>query len=205
MKFKFKKIIADNIFIYLLEYDDYDLNEFLYILNKEEIEKIETFKSESRKKEFVAVRILKQKYLKKHSIKYNKNGAPIIDKGFISISHTKNIVGIAYNKNHVVGLDIEYERDNIKKISPKFLSEKEITDLTVDSNFEVTKIWSFKEVLYKIANLNGIDFKHELKISKISDQIYLGEISNNTINLNSKLSFINYKDLIITFNISNCE
>ena len=62
MKFKFKKIIADNIFIYLLEYDDYDLNEFLYILNKEEIEKIETFKSESRKKEFVAVRILKQKY-----------------------------------------------------------------------------------------------------------------------------------------------
>ena len=94
----------------------------------DELEKIDAyidcskFKSEKRKKEFLACRWLLNAINPKITITYNKFGAPELDNGeHISISHSRNLVAIIISKTKV-GLDIEQIRNNPLKLSLKFIS-----------------------------------------------------------------------------------
>ena len=56
---------------------------------------LSALKSEKRKKEFLASRLLLEKIHPNTSIIYNRYGAPTLSDGnFVSISHSKNLVAI---------------------------------------------------------------------------------------------------------------
>ena len=133
-------------------------------------------------------------------------GAPFIKgEGFISISHSKNIVGIAGCNEFKVGLDIEPINDKISKIKHKFLSLDEIEKLDCDSTTELTKVWSGKESLYKVSGTKGINFRTELSLIKNEEEKWEGFFINDVHSMRTELSIFEVDKRIISINTCVCE
>lgn len=206
MDFKTHHIAINDTDIYLLEYSDFDPLEHINKLTELEIERYHAFKNIKRKREFVATRLLRHDNIGFEHIHYDPNGAPYINnEGYISISHSGNMVGLAINKNHSVGLDLEFPRENILTIKKKFLSEEEVNLFDTDNPDIVTKIWSSKEALYKLAGRKKIIFSTELLLSKDENDKWIGTIINPDHRLCVKLDIFDYQGTFITINSEAVE
>jgi hypothetical protein len=68
---------------------------------------------------------------------------------------------------------------------------------------KLSKIWSAKEVLFKLYMKGGIDFKANLFIeSEDSLQSCVGKIKKNDIEMNYQLRFLNLGEYFICYNIN---
>ncbi len=187
--------------IYFLEYGIFDPLEFMDQLSQQEKEKFFLFKHPKRQREFVATRILRHSIFGFKHIHYNPVGAPYIyDEGFISISHSNNLIGIAVNKEFQVGFDLENVSDKAKRLHTKFLNPSERIIFDTEDELEMTKCWSAKETLYKLAGRNFIDFKDELILSKNDSNELTGKIINSDEVLEVSLHDFRYKNQIVTIN-----
>ena len=201
--FTFEEITLKETTIFLCRFNTFSSELYLRYLTKEEFVRLKTFKSQSRRNEFIASRILKHRIFGFEKIHYTNHGAPYTNKnGYISISHCKGWVGIALNKKHSIGLDLEPLRENIFSLSDKFLSEDEKLKFDIQSKLEVTKIWSAKEALYKLAGRKKIFFKTELLLDKDINKNWSGRIINPNSILSVNLNIFDHKGIIISINSS---
>ncbi|MCE2682245.1 MAG: 4'-phosphopantetheinyl transferase family protein [Flavobacteriia bacterium] len=201
MQFKQDNLHIGSVSIHLLYYDAFEPGDYLEHLTEQETERYFTFTHIKRKMEFVATRILRHRLFGFMHIHYNEVGAPYIeDEGFISISHAKGVVGIAFCKEYIVGLDLEKIDSRMLKLSPKFLSTIESETLNTSSATEMTKVWSGKEVLYKIAERKGIIFSSELHLSPLSENLWSGRIYNGEIAVHTEISIFTIEDLVVSVN-----
>jgi len=167
MPLSYRETIADNIQILLWEVSESEhaLQEGL-VLSKIALERLSKRKSSVHRKGYLAIRqLLKIIDVQPLTLQYNPNGKPyLIDGRFISITHIKNIAAVALSSNSV-GIDLEQYHEKIKKISQRFLSSDESSDLkkATDIHF-LTQIWTAKEALYKTFGIPGINFKKQLLI-----------------------------------------
>lgn len=191
--------VFDSI-INLIEYDVFEPVDYLDQLSAIEKERFFQFKHIKRQREFVATRILRHSIFGFKHIHYNTIGAPYIEgEGFISISHSQNVIGIAVNQNFQVGFDLENASDKAKRLHTKFLNQEERIIFDTEDEMEMTKCWSAKETLYKLAGRNLIDFKKELVLDKNENEIS-GTIINPDEIIEVKLHDFIYKNQIITIN-----
>ena len=117
----------NDVKVYTMSYMDFNPLDYLDNLTELEKERFFTFKHIQRKREFVATRVLRHQVFGFEHIHYDEVGAPYINQeGYISISHTKNLVGFALCKKFKIGFDLEHIQNKITNIKHKFLSEKEI-------------------------------------------------------------------------------
>lgn len=131
---------------------------------------LNAFTSESRKKEWLAVRVLLYKMM--HEVKeiaYQDNGKPYLADGsaFISISHTKGYVAVILSKQKKVGIDIEVLSERAQRVCHKFVAENELCfreDNTLSKAELFTMIWSAKEVMYKCMDKANVLFLEELHV-----------------------------------------
>ena len=120
-------------------------------------------KSEIKKKEFYASRVLIEKMCEKLNIlfkgvKKDNYGKPSLSKSnyHISLSHKFPYVAVIFDKKKC-GVDIEKIDNRVRKIKSKFLSDEE--NLVVGESLkELVKYWSMKETAYKV-NGNTIPLK----------------------------------------------
>jgi 4'-phosphopantetheinyl transferase len=155
----------------------------------------------NRQQEFVATRVLRHQLFGYSHIHYNEHGAPFIeDEGFISISHAPGIVGLAISREFQVGLDIEPIRSKALALKTKFLSDAEAEHFDTGSELEMTKVWSAKETLYKLAGRKQLIFKTDLLLKKHSDALWEGRIINPTGNLKVELNIFVHESCVITVN-----
>lgn len=203
MPFKQEFIQIKAISLHLLTYDPFDPLDYVNHLSSQETERFYTIKSLQRQQEFVATRILRDRIFGHQHIDYYKHGAPYIkDKQFLSISHSRNTVGIAVCADFQIGFDLEFISGKAKKVSSKFLNSQELEVFDLQSELETTKLWSAKETLYKLANRIGIDVKTELIIEPIDENLFLGKIiQTNRHDLVEIYTFV-HQDYIITVNHS---
>jgi len=206
MDFKKHYITINGTSIHLMEYQEFDPTAYLNKLTSLELERYHEFKNIKRKREFVATRLLRHDTLGFEHIHYDANGAPFIKgEGFISISHSGKMVGLAINKSHSIGLDLEFPRDTILKIKKKFVSEKEMEIFDTEDPDTVTKIWSAKEALYKLAGRKQILFIEELHLSKDENDAWIGRIINPDHELCVKLDIFEHQGTFITINTEAVE
>lgn len=144
-----------------------DLN--LNILSQQEKTRFEGFKSEKRKLEFYFTRFLWSRFSEYQEIKYDLNGRPKIENGFISISHSRKLIAIAYSPDKHIGIDIEHFNDKIARILPKFLSKAENQRFDLADQTTITTLWSIKEAMYKVLNVKGLIFKEHLNITSLGE------------------------------------
>lgn len=182
MTFEQKTVRLKYSIIHFISYEKFDPDTYLHILTQEEHEKYFGFTNLNRKKEFIATRYLRHQIFGFEHIHYDSNGAPYIrNEGYISISHTPGIVGIALNNEFRIGLDIETRSEKAKRVYKKFLSENEQKLFNVMDPDTMTIAWSAKETLYKIAGRKQIEFKSELSLRPKESGILIGGIDTKGI------------------------
>lgn len=175
-------------------------------LDTEDKKKYKTFKSTSRRLEFLSVRALLAELLGKDArIVYNKNNKPFIKDGsrFISISHSHKLTAILCSTNERVGIDLEFMSTNIGAIAFKFLNRKEkITGDSEKKRYHLYIHWCAKESLYKICDKEGISIRKNITIHPfdVSDSGSItGKVHTDKINEEFDLSYSRYDNYAIVW------
>ena len=168
-----QKSISNNISLSIWSIEE-SLNFFLsnLRLTKNCEQRLDKLKSDEMKKQFLAVRKLIQlNGISLDSLRYSSEGIPFLNnEKNISISHTKGFSAIAISPKPV-GIDIQDFRDKILSISKKFINSNERDLIDPSSIKELTLVWCIKEATYKVHRKPGLDFKDEIKIQSISDNL----------------------------------
>lgn len=199
--FHTEKIKYGAVIVYLLYYDDFDIDDHLHNLLPHEQQKLQSFKHIKRRREYVATRVLRTLHFGNEKILYNEIGAPYIDgEGFISISHANNAVGMAYCKEFPVGLDLEPIHEKVMRVKHKFLSEEENKTLDSSSVEEMIKVWSGKEALYKMAGRKSIIFSEHLHLEKLDAQNWKGTLNFPEQKREVKMSISKHNRFIVSIN-----
>lgn len=191
----------NHVELHLMHFDDFDPMAYEDQLTNEEKERLFSFKSIKRQREYAATRVLRHSIFGFSHIHYTEIGSPFIPgEGYISISHAQGVVGIAVSTVDKIALDLERVSNKARQLHSKFLNDREIEQLNCTSELEMTKAWSAKEVLYKLAETKGLDFKRNLLLFPTGDDSYNGEIHTTSgvkhVTLLSKVE----QDLVLTFN-----
>lgn len=100
---------------------------------------------------------------------------PILQCGRLnfSLSHSFPYVAAIIHPSTSVGIDIQTLREKIVNIKHKFLHPSEIKNFTLSTEI-LTLIWCAKEALYKMININGLEFKSDFliySIEKMEDEV----------------------------------
>lgn len=134
------------------------------------LEQLNKFTSDSRKNEWLSVRVLLYHLLgSQFEILYKPNGRPYLSDGcgYISISHTKGYVTVIHSRHKTVGIDIERTGERILRLAHKFVGSDETPDILEDNLTEIemfTMIWSAKEVMFKCMDKDNVDFREHLHV-----------------------------------------
>ena len=134
----------------------------------DELEEISFIKSESLRKQKLAVRALIDTLFEdKVYLSHHDNGKPYIENNAINISitHTDKYVAVILNDNEDVGIDCESLDRDFSAVEKKALSEEEIEDLDDDRRNEQLAIyWCAKEAVYKKMSQYNVDFAEQIEI-----------------------------------------
>ena len=190
--------------VYTMSYMDFNPLDYLNDLTPLEIERFYTFKHIQRKREFVATRVLRHQIFGFEHIHYDEVGAPYINQeGYISISHTKNLVGLALCKKFKIGFDLERIQNKITNIKHKFISERELNHFE-NSPLELTKAWSAKETLYKLSGKKGLNFRTNIELEKVTKDNWNGTIKLGSSEKSTKIKIEVINNTVLSLNISAC-
>lgn len=127
--------------------------------------RIDKMKSNVHRCGFMSIRqLLKQFNYQDQDVVYDQNGKPHLNDGKrISISHSFQFTAVIVS-DVVVGIDVEKQRDKIKKIAPKFTPIEEYRALGNGDDLvrKLTIVWGAKESLYKLYGKQGLLFLHDI-------------------------------------------
>ncbi len=125
-----------------------------------------------KRREFLASRLALKDLDPDYRIEY-EGRIPSLDNGaHISITHAHRVAAAMMSKNYVVGLDVEVQRQQLFRISDKFLHPEEKMKIRPDRVLEDLHVyWGAKEALFKIWKKGEVDFSHELRIDPFEPTI----------------------------------
>lgn len=139
------------------------------IVDNRAIERINNAKSTKRKLEIYYTQLLWQSFKLNSLINYHTSGKPTIGDGFISISHSQNLVAICYSKEFDIGIDLEYFSEKLARIKERFINPLELQIINSSSINDLALLWSCKEAAYKYLDLEAVFFKDCLILKEKSD------------------------------------
>lgn len=177
-----------------------------YELKESERATYMAFKNDKRRREWLCVRLMLEEMMGKEvEIAYKDSGKPYL-KGsskHISITHTIGYVGVRV-ADHPVALDMEYKSDRVLRIISKFVSESEMGYLDRgDKVATALVIWSAKETLYKLHDIQEIEFDKHLKVSNFDPTkesgTFTGTIDKGGFRAEVKLRYRITDDLILVY------
>ena len=136
----------------------------LVTLSSKSRELLKKRKSSIHKLQFLSVRaILFELGYADDNLSYQDNAPILNDSKKISISHS-NLFSCVIISDLKVGIDVQEINHKINTIAKKFIGY-ETSYLDLDDFKSMTIIWNIKESIYKIANINGLDYKtHSLVV-----------------------------------------
>lgn len=185
------------------------------------------YKSDSRKIEYLAVRVLLMEMCNEnYRILHTPSGKPYLeDSGRrISISHTRGYVAVIVHPENEVGIDIEFFSERVQKVVSRFVRDDEMEYLNhslgsgkqneSDYIFMLLLLWSGKETLYKIINRSEVDFKEHLHIfpfelSLADDASFIGAgefLAKEYKSLKQEefsMQYILHKDFVCTYSVND--
>ena len=140
----------------------------------DEMEEISLIRSESLRKQKLAVRaLLNEVFEEKVYLSHHDNGKPYLENCVtnISIPHTEKYVAIITHDEDDLGIDIESLDRDFSAVEKKALSEDEIDDLDDDKeekNEQLAIYWCAKEAIYKRMSINRVDFAEQIEVEKFN-------------------------------------
>ena len=164
---------------------------------------IQNFKSEFKKKQFLASRFLLKMEFGDWKTLQNLYGKPqpINNSTEISITHDRGMVGIIKSLNPC-GIDIQEITPKVIRVKSKFINENDIYFFSKKEK-DLTVLWCAKEALYKINGNPNIFFKEHMIIEESEvENIVIGKIIHPEFRKDYKLKvhFIENYCLVYTLN-----
>lgn len=148
--------------------EDYQTLHSMVKLDRKEKARLASFRSETRKLEWLSVRaLIKSMKGDRAKITYNAENKPFLNggSGNISISHSRNLTAILVSPDKRVGIDLEYMSGKISKLGHKFLNSREaLTEKKENKKFHLYLHWCAKEALYKICDKQDVNFREGITI-----------------------------------------
>ena len=136
----------------------------------DEMEEISFIRSESLRKQRLAVRaLLNTLFDDKVYLSHHDNGKPYLENNpvNISITHTAKYVAVILHEEENVGIDLESLDRDFSAVEKKALSEDEIDDLEDEKRNEQLAIyWCAKEAVYKLLSRYNVDFAEQIEIER---------------------------------------
>ena len=136
----------------------------------DEMEEISFIRSESLRKQRLAVRaLLNTMFDDKVYLSHHDNGKPYLENNpvNISITHTEKYVAVILHEEENVGIDIESLDRDFSVVEKKALSEDEIEDLEDEKRNEQLAIyWCAKEAIFKLLSRYNVDFAEQIEVER---------------------------------------
>ena len=136
----------------------------------DEMEEISFIKSESLRKQRLAVRALLNTLLdEKVYLSHHDNGKPYLENNPLNISstHTDKYVAVILHEDQDCGIDVESLDRDFSAVEKKALSEDEIEDLEDEKRNEQLAIyWCAKEAIFKLLSRYNVDFAEQIEIER---------------------------------------
>ena len=136
----------------------------------DEMEEISFIKSESLRKQRLAVRaLLNSLFDEKVYLSHHDNGKPYLENNpvNISITHTEKYVAVILHEEEDCGIDVESLDRDFSAVEKKALSEDEIEDLEDDKRNEQLAIyWCAKEAIFKLLSRYNVDFAEQIEVER---------------------------------------
>ncbi|EOZ95139.1 Siderophore (Surfactin) biosynthesis regulatory protein [Indibacter alkaliphilus LW1] len=133
----------------------------------------------------------------------NGKSHPMDGYGFVSLSHTKGVAAAIFHKDMPVGIDLDYIREKVVRLGPKFLDEQEMDFLNNDPALH-TIAWSAKESIFKCQGKRGVSLKNNILLepfaegdSLIKGRIYGTEFSDHHYQVKVERE----ADIILTYTV----
>lgn len=163
--------LSNNTKLYLWKItEDFDTLFSQVKLKDSSLVRLQTMKSESHQKGFLAVRMLLQhNEYSDFDLFYDAFGKPhlksqgcSIKEVEISISHSNDFSVIAISDSKV-GLDLEQLKEKTLRIAPRFMDVSHLANLSEEEKIKkATVVWGIKESIFKIKNEKGISFPNHI-------------------------------------------
>lgn len=138
----------------------------------DELEEISLYRSESIRRQKLAVRaLLSEIFEDKVYLCHHDNGKPYLENCIseISITHTTNYVAVILHDEEGIGIDIESLDRDFSAVEKKALSEDEIDDLDdEDRNEQLAIYWCAKEAIFKLMSPSQVDFAEQIEVEKFN-------------------------------------
>ncbi len=138
----------------------------------DEMEEISLIRSESLRKQKLAVRaLLNAVFEEKVYLNHHDNGKPYLENCItnLSITHTEKYVAIIAHDDEDVGIDMESLDRDFSAVEKKALSEDEIDDLDDDKKNEQLAIyWCAKEAVFKRMGQSRVDFSEQIEVERFN-------------------------------------
>ena len=136
----------------------------------DEMEEISYIRSESVRKQRLAVRaLLNEVFEEKVYLSHHDNGKPYLENLVtnISITHTEKYVAIILHDEEDQGIDLESLDRDFSAVEKRALSEDEIDDLDDDRRNEQLAIyWCAKEAVFKRVSAYKVDFAEQIEVER---------------------------------------
>jgi len=129
---------------------------------------------EKRKLEWLATRMLIRQLIgPDFTVSYLDSGKPILNHGqfkHISISHSGDFAAVILHEYLNVGIDVEETTRDFTRIEKRYLSDNEL--IQTDKNPKLKSLfWCAKEAIFKLVPEEGIDFRQQVEISLLNNEI----------------------------------
>ena len=139
------------------------------ILREAEEALYQSFVAESRKKQWLAYRLLIRTLLKPDDfpVEYDQSGKPFLAGSdfHISVTHTEDLAAVIISRHARVGIDIEKIKPRIEKVRDKFLNPEESASIGQERELEqLTLTWCAKEALYQLYGKRDLDFRDHILV-----------------------------------------
>jgi phosphopantetheinyl transferase len=178
-------------------------------LSETELELYESFRTEWRRKQWLAYRRLIREIIspQKFPVHYDESGKPYLagSRQHISVTHTGDYAGVIISGSVRVGIDMEMVQERIDKVKHKFLSDSELSAIQNKRKLEyLTLSWCAKEAIYKLYGWRNLDFKENIHIrlpEGDADDFFYGDILLPSGVQSYKLFWEKYGELLVVWAI----
>jgi phosphopantetheinyl transferase len=128
---------------------------------------------------------------------------PMDGNGFVSLTHTKGIAAAIFHKDMPVGIDLDFVREKVVRLGPKFLDPSEIEFLN-DDPVLYTIAWSAKESIFKCQGKRGISLRRNILLEPfnfedkvIQGKVHQSEFSDHFYNVRVEME----QDIVLTYTV----
>ena len=178
-------------------------------LTADEQAQYDTFRAESRKRQWLTVRALANKVFgRKATITYSAIGRPSLetDGEYISISHADAYAAIAVGPISRIGVDVESINRKYTSIRHKFVADSEAAIFAAkgfEAKLYLPIIWCAKEAAFKAANCSDVDFIRDVVVDGVAanGELSAGEVTVrfNPLDASGTFKFSIFDDHVIAW------